>query len=142
MAWTDGYRWRYLPCWPTTRLALSPRPKNLNAPTLLAPELPIRRRQATLGVSAATMQPFANALRYVIYQGNGMFSGNVDGTSGSVPVRNYIYPQWMLLARFDPALYAITANANITSGWQATHAEFTAFILWMKQQRCLGQYPR
>jgi hypothetical protein len=96
----------------------------------------------SIGVSAATMQPFANTLHYVIYQGNGMFSGNVDGTSGSVPVRNYIYPQWMLLARFDPALYQITASANIASGWQATHAEFTAFILWMKQQRCLGQYPR
>jgi hypothetical protein len=96
----------------------------------------------TLGISRATMLPFANTLHNVIYQGSGMFSGNVDGTSGSVPVRNYIYPQWMLLAHFDPALYAITANANIASGWQANHAEFTAFILWIKQQRCLGHFPR
>jgi hypothetical protein len=95
-----------------------------------------------LGLSRETMVPFANTLHYVIYQGNGMFSGNVDGTSGSVPVRNYIYPQWMYLAHFDPALYAITASANIASGWQATHAEFTAFILWIKNQRCLGSYPR
>ena len=28
MAWTDGYRWRYLPCWPTTRPALSRRRRN------------------------------------------------------------------------------------------------------------------
>ena len=28
MAWTGGYRWRYLPCWPTTRPALSPRRRN------------------------------------------------------------------------------------------------------------------
>ena len=27
-AWTAGYRWKYLPCWPTTRLALSPRRRN------------------------------------------------------------------------------------------------------------------
>jgi hypothetical protein len=77
----------------------------------------------------------------VIYQGNNMFSGNVDGTSGSVPVRNYIYPQWMYLAHFDPSLYAITANANILSGWQGRNEEFTAFILWVKHQRCLGNYP-
>ena len=30
-AWTGGCRWRFRPCWPTTRRALSPRPRNLHA---------------------------------------------------------------------------------------------------------------
>jgi hypothetical protein len=94
------------------------------------------------GVTAATMERLANTLRDVIYLGNGEFSQTVDGSVGTAGPRRNIYPQWMLLAQADPEIYALTANANIKSGWQPQHLEFDAFILWIKNARQSGVFPK
>jgi hypothetical protein len=90
-------------------------------------------------VSRQVMTPFANTLQYVIYRGNNTFANWVSGDVSKT--RNNIYPAWTLLANFNPAVYTITADANIHQGSQGRTAIVDACILWTKNARYLGAYP-
>jgi hypothetical protein len=90
------------------------------------------------GLTQTAMQPFSETLRYIIYQGTNTFAEWVNGDTSKT--RNYIYPEWMGIAAYDPCTFAIMANADIAQGSQASNPIFDAFILWVKNNRALGVY--
>ncbi len=90
------------------------------------------------GLTQNLMRPFAETLRYIIYQGTNTFAEWVNGDTSST--RNYIYPEWMGIAAYDPCTFAIMANADIAQGSQKSNPIFDAFILWVKNNRALGVY--
>lgn len=90
------------------------------------------------GLTQTLMRPFAETLRYIIYQGTNTFAEWVNGDTSST--RNYIYPEWMGIAAYDPCTFAIMADADIAQGSQASNPIFDAFILWVKNNRALDVY--
>jgi hypothetical protein len=90
------------------------------------------------GLTQTLMRPFAETLRNIIYQGTNTFAEWVNGDTSKT--RNYIYPEWMGIAAYDPCTFAIMANADIAQGSQASNPIFEAFILWVKNNRALGVY--
>lgn len=90
------------------------------------------------GLTQTLMRPFAETLRYIIYQGTNTFAEWVNGNTSKT--RNYIYPEWMGIAAYDPCTFAIMADADIAQGSQASNPIFDAFILWLKNNRALGVY--
>jgi regulation of enolase protein 1 (concanavalin A-like superfamily) len=90
------------------------------------------------GLTQSLMRPFAETLRHIIYQGNNTFAEWVNGDTSTT--RNYIYPEWMGIAAYDPCTFAIMANADIAQGSQGSTPIFDALILWVKNNRALGVY--
>jgi hypothetical protein len=90
------------------------------------------------GMTQTLLRPFAETLRYVIYQGNNTFAEWVNGDTSST--RNYIYPEWMPVAAYDPCIFATMANADVAQGSQGSNPIYDAFILWVKNNRALGVF--
>jgi hypothetical protein len=91
------------------------------------------------GLTQTTMRPFAETLAEIIYQGNNIFAEWVNGDTNST--RNYIYPEWMPVAAYDPCIFSTMANADIAQGSPHSNPIFDAFILWVKNNRALGIFP-
>jgi len=94
---------------------------------------------AKYGMTQPLLRPFAETLRYIIYQGNNTFAEWVNGDTSST--RNYIYGEWMGISAYDPCVFDIMANADITQGSQGTTPIYDAEILWVKNARFLGIFP-
>jgi uncharacterized membrane protein len=89
-------------------------------------------------LTVAQLRPFAETLRYIIYQGNNTFAEWVNGDTTST--RNYIFSQWMGISAYDPCVFSIMANADIAQGSQGSNPIYDAFILWVKNNRATGFY--
>lgn len=90
------------------------------------------------GLTQPLLRPFAETLRYIIYQAGTSytFAEWVNGDTSTT--RNYIYSQWMPVVAYDPQIFATMANADITQGSQGSTPIYDAQILWMKNARARG----
>ena len=84
------------------------------------------------GFKKSTVMPFANAEAYVMNVATNTFSGNVDG-SGTT--QNYMQQQWLMIADWNPAVWDVTAQADLSSGRYKTTSLLDATMLWMKNRR-------
>jgi hypothetical protein len=82
------------------------------------------------GISDAVMTKFANNLHYAIYTGS-VFNQNVDGTNASTQTNLQMH--WMPLEKFDPAMYAIIGNADLSNA--ASTGVYFGRLMWEKNQR-------
>ncbi|HSY18057.1 MAG TPA: discoidin domain-containing protein, partial [Candidatus Acidoferrales bacterium] len=90
------------------------------------------------GMTQPLLRPFAETLRYIIYQAGTTytFAEWVNGDTSTT--RNYIYAQWMGVAAHDPQIFATMANADISQGSQGSTPIYDAQILWVKNARARG----
>lgn len=90
------------------------------------------------GMTQSLLRPFAESLRYIIYQAGTSytFAEWINGDTSTT--RNYIYSQWMGVSACDPYIFSIMANANISQGSQGNNPIYDATILWVKNARYLG----
>ena len=93
------------------------------------------------GMTQPLLRPFAETLRYIIYQQGTSYTFAEWVNGDTSKTRNYIYPEWMYIAAWDPCTFSIMAQADINQGSQGSTAIFDALILWVKNARYLGIYP-
>jgi len=93
------------------------------------------------GLSESSLRPFAETLRYIIYQQGTTYTFAEWVNGDTSKTRNYIYPAWMFISAWDPCTFDIMAQADINQGSQGSTAIFDALILWTKNARYLGIYP-
>jgi len=92
------------------------------------------------GMTQTLLRPFAETLRYIIYQSGTTytFAEWVNGDTSST--RSYIFAQWMGVAAYDPQIFGTMANADIAQGSQGSNPIYDAQILWVKNARARGYF--
>jgi autotransporter-associated beta strand protein len=88
--------------------------------------------RVSYGFRLSLVKPFGTAEAYVMNIGSNTFSAWVNGTGTT---QNYMQAQWLMLADWEPAVWDITAPANLASGRYKTTTLMDATMLWMKNRR-------
>lgn len=91
------------------------------------------------GVPRDKVATFARTLNTVMHPARHEYTKRVNGTDG---VQNYMLPEWLLLAAVDPAVYRNVADSNVVSGRQKSTPAIHASIVWVKNARAKGTFPR
>lgn len=91
------------------------------------------------GVPRAKVATFARTLNTVMHPSAHAYTKRVDGTGGT---QNHMLPEWLLLASVDAAVYRNLAASNVASGRQKGTPAVHANIVWIKNARAKGTFPR
>ncbi|MGP3980453.1 hypothetical protein [Streptomyces sp. KR80] len=85
------------------------------------------------------VQTFARTLNRVIYLGSNQFAKRVDGTGGT---QNHMLGEWLGLASVDGGVYKNVAAADVASGRPKSTPALHAAIVWVKDARHKGTFPK
>jgi len=91
-------------------------------------------QRSSYHIRSRTLRQLAQTVRFVMAGSDGKFAGRVDGRGGR---KAYLGSTFLLLAKYDPALFPVLANRALLS--QAKNRmDVAARILWMKHLRSGG----